>query len=246
MISQVPLYTHLKQVFTVSATIDLEIYFDYIDLSGFKPQRLSERKMQTVYAHLRIKLDEERLGLPTFHRNRGNEKAKGPLLLTIETRDHPMLEELRVDIHAREKLVEMKSEKDSYYYDEIDNELQQFHDEVMQKGIEFEENKRRNRRVDAIVKEVLDAGDNNLKHNLNSYSSEDDLLGSLQSSFLTSAASLSRLDNPMRDAFDEQHKMFVKGDYISLNKVSLIDPKQKRINDIRVQVGKMIKETKKQ
>jgi len=34
-----------------------------------------------------------------------------------------MLEELRVDIHAREKLVEMKSEKDSYYYDEIDNEL---------------------------------------------------------------------------------------------------------------------------
>ena len=75
----------------------------------------------------------------------------------ILTRDHPMLNDMRIDILARGKVVQKFVRQVLQYDPSIDQELDTYHEKVKIKESESTTKNRITRRVDNMVKEVINS-----------------------------------------------------------------------------------------
>lgn len=80
--------------------------------------------MQLSYADSDKRL---RLKMPETHRLFAEPKGTEPLLLTIVAGNHPMFDDLRIDILAKVKVFKKIVVRDDDYYEKIDKELNGYH-----------------------------------------------------------------------------------------------------------------------
>ena len=151
-----------------------------------------------------------------------------------------MLNDMRIDILARGKVVQKFVRQAMEYDPSIDQDLDTYQEKFKNKESESITKNRVTRRVDNMVKEVINSNVEKEK----SHSPElTERRSRLRGEVLVSAQvnSITGGHGQLVRALEAQQDMMDRGDFISLNKVSVFDDKLMRINKIRNHVEKVMK-----